>query len=313
MYRIDIHYAVLRFKVHFCMPEQNQNQDPPARKPAIRTMEHDLAEIRKSGTASLASVMDSRGPAPALVPAAPKKRVLIPALTIFIILALLGTVGFFLRSMLLPAPQTGTSHTPTDERALRTAAPAPYFAAETSRAITVKKQDRAGFLRLMNDTWGEREREGTMKRIVITVRDGPQERFATVEDFFELWRVALPERILQEADPNLMVFFHAGPAGNRMGFATRVRDPDRTFAAMLRWEQSLLQDASRFFFDEKTDILVAPFEDRTWRNIDWRYLKLSPSSDLGIAYAIFPVNNILVFTTSKSAMETAINRLFDAR
>jgi hypothetical protein len=64
------------------------------------------------------------------------------------------------------------------------------------------------------------------------------------------------------------------------------------------------------FFDERTDTIVAPFEDRTYRNIDWRYLKLSQAKDLGIGYGVFPASNVLIFTTGKEGAETTINRLF---
>ncbi len=82
---------------------------------------------------------------------------------------------------------------------------------------------------------------------------------------------------------------------------------------MLSWEPGLLRTFTPFFFDEKVNSVIAPFEDRTYRNIDWRYLKLSQDKDLGIAHAVFPAGNILIITMSKEAMETTINRLFDAR
>lgn len=195
----------------------------------------------------------------------------------------------------------------------RLQAPPPYFATETSRTITVKKQDRNQFLRLMEDSWKEKEREGTVKRIVINLQDGPQERSATMQDFFDLWRITPPAALLERLDRNLMVFMYYGAYSARLGFAVRTREPERTFADMLGWESSLLSGVTQFFFDERPETLIAPFEDRTWRNIDWRYLKLSQAQDLGVGYAVFPVGNILIFTTSKDAMETIINRLFDAR
>lgn len=275
-------------------------------------MENDLAELMKSGRSSLAAIAGNTGPTPMLGMAKPKKRsVLIPAFTITLVIGAVGAAGFFLvRTLLKSSPGGAGAGSPI---IIRVPPPPPYFATETSRTISVKKQDRAGFLRLMADTWREKEREGTVKRIVIKVQDGPNERFATLTDFFELWRVPLPQRIAEIAEYDLMAFMYAGQTGNRLGFAVRTRDPERTFADMLRWEPALLTDAAQFFFDEKPDTVVAAFEDRTWRNIDWRYLKLSQEKDLGIGYVIFPVQNVLVFTTAKDGAETVINRLFDAR
>ena len=67
------------------------------------------------------------------------------------------------------------------------------------------------------------------------------------------------------------------------------------------------------FFGDEIKPLTSNFEDRTYRNIDWRYIKLSQEKDVGFGYTVFSAGNILVVTTSKAAMEEAINRLFDAR
>ena len=81
----------------------------------------------------------------------------------------------------------------------------------------------------------------------------------------------------------------------------------------ISWENSLLSDLQPLFFDQKPDVVIAPFEDRTYRNTDWRFLKLSSEKDIGIGYTIFPAGNILILTTGKEAMETTINRLFEKR
>lgn len=191
--------------------------------------------------------------------------------------------------------------------------PPALFAAETSRTITVNAQNRSEFLRLMEDSIREEERLGTVKRIIIKLRDNGGEQFAQTADFFNFYRIQLSQELLENLDRGLMTFVYYGESGARFGAALRSRDPDRTLRALLLWEPSLLRDFQPLFFDEKPDFVVAPFEDRTYRNIDWRFLKLSPTKDLGIAHAIFPAKNILVITTGKEALETVINRLFDAR
>jgi len=297
-------------------PEQTsqQKQDSAAGagpKIAIRTMKTDAEELIRTTKPSLIQTLArEQRSLPGAPPMSSGKR--FPALAIGIIAVLIAafaTAGFFVVRGLIaasaPAKNTSSSSTP-----LRTPPPPAYFATETARTISVKKQDRQEFSRLMNDAWHEQERAGTVKRIIIKVQDGPNERFATLTDFFNLWRIAPPQELLDFADPNLMVFMYAEASGNRLGFAVRTRDSERMFAAMLRWEPSILMQITPLFFDERTDTIVAPFEDRTYRNIDWRYLKLSPDKDTGIGYSTFAANNLFIFTTSKESVETAINRLF---
>lgn len=284
---------------------------PTTQKIAIRTMRTDAEELIKTTKPSLIQTL-GREKQPLNPNARPVKKSPIRLIAIVaVILLVLGAGAFFLfRSLSSPVTSTVSQ---TGTTLARTPVPPAYFATETSRTITVKKTDRPEFLRLMNDAWHEQERTGTVKRIVLKVQDGPNERFATLTDFFDLWRVAPPQELLDLADQNLMVFMYSGATGNRLGFAVRARDNDRAIASMLRWEPSILAQITPLFFDERTATVVAPFEDRTYRNIDWRYLKLSQDKDLGIGYGVFAASNVFLFTTSKESIETSINRLFDAR
>lgn len=218
-------------------------------------------------------------------------------------LALAGAAGYWLltqeREMAVP---------------IKLVTPAPFFATETSRTISIKIQDRAQFIRLLEDSMFEREREGIVKRVLIKIQDGPQERFATFSDFFStLWRIVLPQNLLAQIESPPMAFIYYGRDGARLGLAAKIRDPDRTLGAMLSWESSLLRDLQPLFFGERPETVISLFEDRTYRNIDWRYLKLSQAKDFGIGYMVFPARNLLLIALSKEAMEVAINRLFEAR
>lgn len=296
-------------------PEQNQNknQNPPAaRNPAIRTMKTDAEEFLKTTKPSLAQMAGTAPQATLRAPSSspPRKLQVRMVAIVFGILALLGAGAFLFVRILSSVSSPATKRPAGITRVLP---PPAYFASETSRTITVKRSDRQEFFRLINDAWHEKERQGTVKRIIIKVQDGPNERFATLQDFFDLWRIAPPQELIDQADPNLMVFIYYEASGSRLGIAVHARDSERMFAAMFRWEPSLLAQVTPLFFDERTETIVAPFEDRTYRNIDWRYLKLSQNKDLGIGYGIFSVNNVFFLTTSKETAETTINRLFDAR
>lgn len=196
----------------------------------------------------------------------------------------------------------------------RLATLAPFFATESSRTITADPNRRNEFLRLFDDAYQESERGSTMKRLLIKLQDGPQEYFAQFSDAADLLRLTIPAALLlRTQDPAMTFFYYQKEGGTRFGLATRVTDFDRTWRDLLSWEASMVRDLRPLLFSEKIDATITPFEDRTYRNIDWRYQKLSEEQDMGIAYTVFPAKNIVVIATSKEMMETAINRLFDAR
>lgn len=227
-------------------------------------------------------------------------RVIIFGLLGIIILGSAGYFFFFREPLAELTPQTVTPQ-------------AALFATESSRTINAKTDNQSLFLALMEDASREREREGTIKRIIIKLQDGPNERFSSPEDFFEAYRIVTPDRFLDLLDPALMTFFFYGSDGSRFGMAVNTRDPDRTFALMLSWEPRLLNDFRPLLFGETPENIFGNFEDRTYRNIDWRYLKLSQQKDLGIGYTIFRAEKIFMLATSKEAMERSIDRLFEMR
>jgi hypothetical protein len=219
-----------------------------------------------------------------------------------VVLAIAGTLAFF---FLLPFRET-----PEVKKIIT---PAPFFATESSRTISVETKDRNSFLQLMADSYREQDRTGTIKRIIIKLEDNTGERFADFADFTGLYRMSPPALLVARPNSPLMTYFFAGSDGNRFGLAAKVKDPDRTFLDMLSWESSIFLDTRPLLFDQPPESTLALVEDRTYRNIDWRYQKLSPEKDFGIGYAVFPAKNLLIIVTSKELMEAVINRLFDAR
>jgi len=277
------------------------------RNPAIRTMKSDVQELFKTTKPSLIQIIGKEAEASREAYRPENKRnyktLIIIAGALALLASAAGVFFFFYpfgfsEDKIIPAKPT---------------LPPPYFAVETSRTISMGAEDRALFLRLFTDSYKEPEREGQIKRVVIKLQEGERERFADLHDFFEFYKIVPTKNFLGRLSPPLMTFVYYGRDGNRVGFAIKTNDPDRTLADMLAWEPSLLTDFRPLFFGEKSGTSIIPFEDRTYRNIDWRYQKVFDDKDLGIAYTIFPAKNLLVVTTGKEAMETVINRLFDAR
>lgn len=283
-------------------------EDTPQR-PAIRTMKSDVQELFKTAKPSFIELVEKEAarPSPFARPAA-KTSASNWKLWIWGGVGILLLIGGGLFAIVKPRTPEPATKAP-----VIAAPPTPFFVTETSRTVTASPEDRLRIIELIEDSTKESEREGSVKRILIKLKEKEGERFAEPVDFFSFWRIVPPASLLASIKGPLMVFIHYGKAGPRLGFASRSQDPDRTFRDVLFWEPSLLRDMRPLLLGETIELPSASFEDRTYRNIDWRYLKLASSTDVGIGYTIFPARNIVVFTTGKESMEAVINRLFDAR
>ncbi len=279
--------------------------EPPRKRPLLRTMKSDTEELFKTSRPSLSQMIGPADGGQRFFSSLSKKKKNSIVATV-VALLLLGGGGFYVWRT---SQQGGGSII----RPSKLVTPPPFFITETSRTITVKAQDRLQLFRLIRDTMKEQERYGSIKRLIIKLQDGETERFATIADLFNFYNIHPPERFLNFVDKNLMVFVYYGEEGSRFGFAVKALDPDRALLTMLNWEPALMSDFEAFFFGEIPGEMLDLFEDRTYRNIDWRLHKHSHDLDLDIGYLIFPAKNILVFTMSKAATESVINRLFEAR
>lgn len=281
-----------------------RQQTPQAlvQRSAIRTMKTDIERLFETAPPSVAQMIGKSEP---MSPAA-KKHVAAAILytTLGILLLAAGSGIYYFRNTIF-APSA-----PIEIK--KAVPPAPFFATESSRTLEVAQSDRQQFIGLMNDAMKEFERDGTIKRILIKYTDTPEQHYAAMSDFLGVYHIAPPESFLKRLIPGLMVFVYTS-SGTRLGIATRTSDPTRTMRDMLDWEPKMLLDMKPLFFGQTLSPVTPLFEDRTYHNIDWRYLKLSSDADIGIGYTVFPAGSVLVIATSKALMETAINRLFEAR
>jgi hypothetical protein len=281
---------------------------PEKKKTAIRTMKSDAEDLFKTTKPSLLQMLNREATAETAVPnrkIGNKKK------------SRLGYyyIGGVLIGVLLVGSGAFLLLKSSDREQIKPAliSPPPFFSTESSRTISVKNRDRTVFLRLMEDAMRERERTGTIKRLNIKLEDRGKERFASLADFLDFYRIEPPPDFLNRIGDPFMPFIYQSGEGPRFGFAVRMRDRERTLRNLLTWEPFLLRDFGPLFFRESPDVVIAPFEDRTSHNIDWRYLKLSQDKDLGIGHSIFQNGGILVMTTSKESMETVIKRLLERR
>ena len=298
-----------------------ENLDPSLErpKPAIRTMKTDIQGLFKDTKPSLMQIIEHGGRAmPQDRLNGHRKRGFRFIHLVLIILFLSSAFGaaaylfpgifpraFPWASTPAEAPKPTFSAEPTPPNAI--------FATEKTVTLTVTS-DRTFFLDQVAALVGVTgEREGTIKRILIKLEGEPQSRYATPADTFNLWRVAPPARFLERLYPMLETVIYYDKEGGRFAMVLHTRDASRTLADFIAWERTMVPDLTPFLFSEAITATTTRFQDTMYRNIDWRFISLSHTEDLGIGYTIFPAQNYAVVTTGRRAMEAVIDRLYDAR
>lgn len=273
---------------------------------AIRTMKSDLDRLFQTTPPSIAQMITMPGSINPAVKKVHRNAGVYVVLGVMLVLLMIASAGiYYFSDTLFPAP-------PPVER-IKATPPTPLFATESSRTIEIPPANRQQFIKLMADTMKEFERNETMKHVLVKLSDVTGEHFITPSDFFNFYHITPPATLIKRLGANLMVIVYTAASGTRMGLAVKTNDANRALRDMLDWEPGMLNDIKPLFFGVPLAPVSTTFEDRSYHNIDWRYLKLSSDTDIGIGYGVFPAKNVLIITTSKEFTETIIDRLFNTR
>ncbi|MFY9462387.1 MAG: hypothetical protein WAP51_04260 [Candidatus Sungiibacteriota bacterium] len=277
-------------------------------EPKIRTMKSDVAEFMKETKPSLIQILTKQVEyQPTTVS---EEKAPFPIRTILISiagLAVIGTAGWFGYSYFTSQqPETPVTPGVTEE----TIPNSPIFVEKTQTATSLRNA-----LQLQQIIFGAAlnlERQQSLKRLVINIKanDGST-HLLTVKDFFDVLNIAPPRQIPDSLADTLFLYVYYGASGPRAVFAAPSRNTGRTFAGMLGWENSMQRDLDIMFLGETVNQIIAPFLDKTFKNIDYRILAVKPGTELG--YFIFSAKNLLVISTSDEALQVVISRLFEAR
>lgn len=297
------------------MPDNLENsqksvqQSPPNTnevKPAIRTMKSDVAELLQKNRSSFTQIAGQEIAAHSNVSVATPRPDIKTRLTqwsirglflLFILLAVAGLVSLFISPV--PGPDTKPEST------------RPFFSTEKERDVIASTADKKSLTRVLQNLNSEKGRINTITRAVITLEDGPSSRPLTLTDFFSLLGIT-PNSLtfLERIQGPIMPFFFHGQDGNRLGIAVRTRDSSRTLRDLILWEPTIANDLRPLFLSEHLQFPAQiEFEGKIFRNIDWRWLPLSQDKDLGVAYAIFSADRLMILTTNQAGMEAVLARL----
>lgn len=280
---------------------QNEPETRPARAalPKIRTMQTDVERYvreKKVSLASMAAAASNSRPEAALAghPAGRRLR-LAAAGALFLILAGGAVAGWiFFRPS--PAP-------PAAEE------PAPPAALAPDSEETIVLEDNQPFADALQRIKRADRRAGTLHRIVLRASDGVRSRPLGLGDFFKLVAGTGAFGAIGEREPP-QFFTYAAGTGPKFILVFKPRDRARALDFLRAREPSLPTDFKPLSSGAVSETGQARFGDRTYRNIDYRFIAPGDDPDSGLGYLYFPARDLIIMTTSETALEAAANRLF---
>ncbi len=287
--------------------QETKGREEEKKTPNIRTMGSDVSEYAKSKKLSQISIAAEELQRPAIleIPNAENSsshttKIIIAILGTLAIIAITASAGVYLYYTVLTKSKSEATKTTT----------AVYFSSEKLETITLSPQDNLTLK--LNTSATDIQPITTIKRLnILLANNAGNQTSANAKDFFRLLRIPAPSIIAGDSD--VMPFFYYQDGVARAGFLTPIRDENIALQSMISWEASIQKDLSPLFLQKLPETAAAPFEDKTFKNINYRFMKLSATKDFGIGYFIFPAKNYLVVTTSEAELQSVITRLFEAK
>lgn len=152
----------------------------------------------------------------------------------------------------------------------------------------------------------------SFKRIVLI--DKTQAKEASLKEFFNMFSIVFPDEFFSKLEDNFTFFVYSQIQGNRIGFASKIKDYQGFEEFLASKEKTFEVDFAPFFDLIKGNSVLA--KNKAFKNArdiksytgpNFRY-KILASSDLGFYYLVYN-KEIFVFTTSWKSMEEVIKRL----
>lgn len=286
-------------------PAASQNPTEPEKKePNIRTMKSDVSEFLASTKPSLIQMLTSQVEAErAPQEEYPKTASFMKTLGLLGILLALGAGGYL-----------GYRYfQPSEPGEAGTLIPQPFFSVDKS--VTIEYRGPAANLAgKIAENSRLAERQGTLKRLVVLGTSGDKSKAfqLNTEDFLKAAAIEMPPGISAALSNPTMPVYYWGKSGSRLALIIKTSDPERALEALLRGESGLAGQWANLFLGEMPTVRIVPFEDRVYKNINYRILPLDAERDLQIVYGIFAAKNYLIITTSEEAFKIILNRLFQA-
>lgn len=291
------------------MPEDIKQEDAPKKEAGIRTMKTDVTEYLKETKPSLLSILTKEMKSEELaeepgykLKAKPRWLPLFSALAAILLLAGGGYWAFTRFGEVGGGGGGGGGESIVPLR--------PVFASEKTK--TVLARDAKDLLRNLQLLGEDLERDGLVTKIDMRMREGEGAVSLIPEIFFSAIGAEPPAEFSANHTSALHLFLYSDRGVPRFVLLLVSRNGARSLQQMLFWEPAIQRDLEALFLGRLPESAVGVFTDKSYRNINYRFLSLSRSEDFGVGYFLFGVKNYLVITTSEKAIEAVISRLFEA-
>lgn len=276
-------------------------KEPVKHEASIRTMKTDVATYIQKEKPSIISMVSRQEDAPLLERHKSARPSALSLLTTFIIVAVFGMLGYagylyYQATRVTVDPGVGVTK---------------FFSTDKTVSHTVP-QDRAALLKILREEATERERDGLVKELSISIESAVITRTLTPQQFFGLLAIKTPKGFLDGLDVQFLPFLFYSGGQAYFGAAARAKNIDAAFARLLEWEISIQKDLKPLLFDRETEVTIPLFEDKTYKNVHYRFVELSSETDFGIGYFVFPTTSSVIIGTSEEELRVVISRLFEA-
>lgn len=273
---------------------EQDNQEEKKEQGTVRTFKSDVSAYLQNKKISWQELISQKKEQGVGIFSFSKQKRMIFALAGIIIILILAIAGFFIYRKI-------ASETQTTKEIFRP----PKTLIENKELIEVGNAGRLGFFSALKQLQNQLLGSKNFRAIYLTDKErkilGPKE-------FFALLEINPPLSLSDTFGKEITLGLIGKNQGGEFVLLIPVKDFERAFSAMLKWEPTLAMDF-RFFIDEEKlkDLKPKLFQDLAIKNQSVRFLETENSEIIG--YTIFN-RKILIIGFSKESLEIVIEKLF---
>lgn len=273
------------------------------RKVNVRTMKSDISAFLKETKPSLVQLISTQTEAERLSePREGRGRRYLEMLVILAVsLVFIAAIGFLAWQKLAPSGN-GKNHTAV--------IPQPFFSVEKFATIDYRPEIK-NLKEKIREAALATEKAGTMKRVVVLYSAPASVTTLDGNDFLREAGINAPGDAAPSLTGPIMLIAHKAGVGTRLATVMKTSDARRVFEILIRNERDALLTWRGLFLNAPPPPKNLTFEDRDYRNINYRILTIDDASDLRIIYAIFPAKEYIVAASSRETFQEIINRLYE--
>lgn len=271
------------------------NQEEKKEQGTVRTFKGDVSAYLQNRKISWQELISQKKEQGASIFSSKQKRIVF-ALAGFAVILILVVGGFFVYRKFAAQTQ-GTKEIFRPPKTL----------IENKELIEIKNANRNAFFSVFKQLQGQLIGPKNFRAVYLT---GKERKILGPKEFFALLEIKPPLSLSDTFSKEITLGLIGKNQGGELVFLIPVKNFERAFSAMLKWEPTLAMDF-RFFIDEEKikDLKPKLFQDLAIKNQSARFLETEKGELIG--YTIFN-RKILIIGFSKEALEIIIEKLLSS-